>query len=588
MVTPTQAQIAVIVLLNAGHPDQAQRIIGQAEKSLRPGLHCSLAAAFAAKKEYDLALNEYKAALKIEPKHAQAVSGSVEILMTLAMSHLRKKEFKQAHPYLKQALATNPDNLELQNLLATVEISIALEGGSVEDPERMIQAIEKIYLANPERLELAHKLAMLYHQCAIELEASASGTPQLVDAWERAIGYWSLVAEGDDYWELWFKGRASVYGQEIPTDKRDELRQARIKERVRQIHQQYIREYSEMNRKEQADRHRTLLARWTLEMSTTTAVHQMTDFLKSHGQPAPLAVACGPIVWDLLNTRESVQRAAQKAKKLDPENAAALEVLQSLTPLGLAKAMRKDGLLKEAVDTLTAYLETNSRDKEAKALLAELLVQQGQTLLDSNVEQAIEAFQQAKHYGANAQSVDETICQAVYDQASRLIEQDNTARATALLQLAIRSTKTGNALLQDLLAKTQTGPAIKLANEAIEGFSNDTRTYDQTVKDLERALSMLETALRTAPDSPALRKNISDLREVRDKVKASEAHRLNQLAVQQAGEAIDLAKSGQRYSAREKLRQSVRNLEAARALDPSDATIRDNLNQIQTLLNAIN
>lgn len=647
MFSPTQAQIAVVVLSNSGQVEQARKVIRQAESSIQPELHCTLAASLAGEREYEKALAEYKAAFQLAPGFAPAINGMVKIFAALAANYLQKRDWQQALHYAKNALTLAPDNTEIQNLASIVEISGALEGCSLENPEDMINAVEKIYLANPARLELAHKLAMLYHQQAIDLEGNSKDSQRLEETWEKAIAYWSLVMGGDDYWEKWFSARESIYDEPIPPEKREDLRKNKIKEQIRQVHQNFIREYAEAGQNEQVNRHRVLLARWSLEMSTADAVKQMFALMKAKKIPAPLPAACGPNGWSIFGARDDVEKAVKSILKLDPANEAAGLVMDGLTSIGMANALRKEGLLREAVDTLKKYIARPFSDARGRALLGEMLIEQGQTMAGSDLEGAIVCWVEAKRYVANANQIDEIITQAVYKQADYLSDNGETQKALSLLKIGIENVSTGSSMLRDfyakllvheafqmfekvekegnldktkrainkirkmlqdgdkvagpnhpaikenleglnqILANIMTGQAIEMVNEVTEQYGKGSKSFDDTIRILNEAMATLEEANRLLPGTPTILKHVADLNGLRIKIRENEAGHLNQTAVNMAGAAMESAKKGQRYNAADQADQALAMLEKARSLAPDNKTIRENFVQISALREAI-
>jgi tetratricopeptide (TPR) repeat protein len=672
--SPAQVEIAVKVYLNSGQLDRARKMIACADNSIRPDLHCSLGAVFAAKKEYEKALHEYKAALAIQPAHNRAIADSKAIYTSQAVSYLQCKDLRSALHCINEALALNSTDPDLASLAATIEVASALEGSDDQDPHQMLNAVEQAFQANPTNFPLAHKLALLYHQQAINLEENADSPEQLHAAWDKAIAYWALIIEADSYWDQWFLARETYYGQTIAPEVREELRRSKVKERIRQVHRNFVSEYVKTEKSDDVERHQGLMAQWSLEFNTASAVRQMLEWLQRLGSLPPLPAACGPKGWEFFNAAGTVEQAAQQILNTDRKNEAALQIVESLTPIGMVRMLRKDGQLKEAVDLLEGYVAANSRKKlsgqfadtykDATELLVEMLIELGKTLVESNLTQAIAYWHRAIQMGAEVDQVNEIIAQSVFDQANRLADQEENKKALDLLEkgihaldksLKIQTTsrrkelgeipgksligdvyakiaiaeavdmvkkaqkgqnlpKTIRALkeakelliranyligpnhpavdknleaLDQVLADASTGSAVKMVNEAIEGYSKHKLSFKDTLANLDEALRLLGEAGKVLPNDPDIKKNISDVRAVRSQIVTAEAGKLNQQGVEALSFAMNEIKKGNKRAGLKMIDDAYQLLKDANNLAPNNTTISGNLDQATIIRNAL-
>jgi tetratricopeptide (TPR) repeat protein len=601
-----QVEIAVTVFIQSGQFDRAQKMIACADSSIRPNLHCSLAAVFAAKCEYEKALHEYKAALAIQPAHSKAIADSKAIYTSQAVKHLQQKEWRSALHYVNEALALNSTDPDLVNLAATIDIACALEGSNDQDPGQMANAIEKAFHANPTNLALVHKLALLYHQQAIELEENADTPEQLKAVWDKAIAYWAWVLEADSYWEQWFLARESYYGQTVSLEVREELRRSKVKERIRQIHRNFINEYVKTEKSNDVERHRGLMAQWSLEFNSASAVRQILEWLQRHGSPAPLPGACGIKAWELINRTAEAEQAAQQVLKTDRENEAAIQILESFTPIAMARMLRKEGLLHDAVNLLDDYIAENRRKKlaaqqaemnrRARGMLAEMLIELGKTLVESELKQAIACWHQAVQAGAGADQVNQIIAQAVYDQASRLADQSENKKALGLLEVGISAFHkswqienpgkrqsngelVGSSIIADLYARIAILEAVDIVKKAQSAGMSVTRAL-RTFKEAKDVLLRADSLV--GPHHPAVDKNLEALEQLISDASMGSA-------VNMVNEAVE-AYGKQKLSFKDtlaKLDEALRILSESSKAIPGDPDIKKNISDIRKVRSQI-
>lgn len=648
--TSSQARLAVTVLVNAGKLDQARKIIAQVEPNERADLHAAIAAAYDALDQIKPALAEYQNALHLNPSHPEAQRGAVGILALQAAELVKAEDYAAASSLLKKALELDNKNPKLRDFATQVEITALMAGKSSGASVEVLQVLEEIYSRDPTRIDIAHQLAMFYHRQAVDID-EGFGKPGLSQQmWESALAYWGVTLASDEYWKQWAANRQATYQSDkaFTDEELEKLRFEGIRLLIREVNSLFAAAYSTLAKKKEVNRHKMIMADWVVECSTAKAMAATLAFLKKRRQPTLIEVAGGPLYWKKFKIEAKAQQAAQAALALDRSFVPAKEVQDSLGVVSKARAMQKEGLLDEALNILRPYVSKNPADGDAKSLLVELLLKQAETLVHDDIEAALNCWSEAKKLGAPSAQVDEAIVNNVLEQEQKLINEGKQTKAEEILVTAIRlvpsatpikneyyrvrheaikskfDSKTGGsgvtpARLKSAVEEAKTayrqldqviGPnhprvreriaeldglgvgiqvsnAIDRANKAIEGFGNDRLTFKQTDSELASALSDLQEAQRVTPNDNHIREQITAINNVRAKIRSAEAGRLNQEAVNKVNEAASDARSGSRYSAISELESALELIAQAMLLDSNNPTIRENANQIATMLKSI-
>ena len=97
---------------------------------------------------YELAIEDFQTALKIDPKHTIA-------LQNLGSAYRQKKDWPNAKAILERALALNPDD-------ADANYSLGMVYAQQNDPERAYEYLEKAIAARPAYPEALNNLGILY------------------------------------------------------------------------------------------------------------------------------------------------------------------------------------------------------------------------------------------------------------------------------------------------------------------------------------------------------------------------------------------------------------------------------------------
>lgn len=111
---------------------------------LTPREHLALGVSYESQGKLDLAISEYRAALKKDSKET-----GVKPLVYLGNAHAQKGEYKQAARYYQKALAKEPQNGQAQNNLAWVYLQ---QGIKLKEAETLVrQTLDRAPEGDPNR-----------------------------------------------------------------------------------------------------------------------------------------------------------------------------------------------------------------------------------------------------------------------------------------------------------------------------------------------------------------------------------------------------------------------------------------------------
>jgi molecular chaperone DnaK (HSP70) len=641
--TAHQLRLAVAALVNTNQIATAQELVNKADRLVKPDLLVMIATACTRQGEYKQALAGFTQALEIDPRHALARQGASDLLTYQAVQQIEKKEWRKASELIKQAIHLDPENDQLLRIQSAVEAAAVMTGISTDRLQDAITALERLQKGNPHRPDLAHQLALLNHQLAIEMDESSQS--RLRDAcWEKAFSNWAVALVNNEYWKEWGQFRQAVYDQVVSADEIEKLHRDRVSSKIREVHQQFIRAYSEANNTKEVERHKRLQALWMLELDSAQGLKDTLQLLP-HAEPA--LFPSGPLAWQQHNLQAQVEKAAQSALQKNKSFRPAQIVLEAAKPTGLARAMIRQGQYDDAIVILETYLLKAPKDKETQQLLAEAWQSKALLLAGSDLEAAIDAMRKAKSYGAIGEKIEESLAEAVLKRSLELEKAGKLEEAEKILRLGIKNLAQNRSLKDKLaeiardralkymetnigkgkdpkkalsvLEKTQgmlrdadtvAGPrhpiiqgaldelqsaratllnaaAVELANEAGEIFQ-EKDDYAGAMKKLDEALSLLNEASRGQPGDSTVKSNLEQVRQAKAALNSAQAGRLNARAVELANEAQQDAMQGWRSSACSELRQAMELLEEAEDYDRYNSTIQNNKAQISQLIRALN
>lgn len=571
--SPELGRLATTVMLNAGRLDDARRY---AERSSDPAAHTALAAACLSREDYETARDAYLKALELGD-FAPARQGAVNLLIYLAAHAAAREEWDQASQHLQEAIRAHPENPVVRRYSTAVQTAALMRGISADQMEEAIPHLEKLQLEEPGRADLAHQLAMMYHRRAIEMEGTNKAAKR-DRAWELAFANWGLVIESDEYWRQWDEAREFVYEKQIDDAEVEKLRHETIGKVIKDLHNQYIKLYSDRGQSAHLERHKGLRAAWALELVMARALHETIKLLQSKNRVPETAIACGPLMWKHLGIVDKVEATARAALKLVPSFPAAQELLNGLTPVGMARVLIEEGQLMEAIVLLEEHLEKAARDAAARQLIATAYMRYAQTVVHQNLEEAVGYWVKAKSFGAAAADVETEISDAVFREAKKREEAGELAQADSVLRLGLKHAPNSK-LLRDKLAQIANQRAIGVMNELGQG-----PTPTQVLSKLQSAQQILQAADRlVGPNHPVIVKSLNELNQIQAQMASAMLVNKVNGAIERANNAVQNFRPGENYySVSTELNAALSILESAAREAPGEQAIRKHIVDLKT------
>ena len=566
---PEFERIATTVMLKAGRLEDAQQF---ADVSSDAEVHSLVAAALQAQKDYEHAKEEYLKAIKLE-HYAPARHSVTNLLIYQAARHVAQEEWPQATTYLDQAISAYPDNPDLRRYNGAIQTTALMRGISTVEMKEAIAHLETLQAEDPSRADVAHQLAMFYHRQAIEAEETSKPGDRN-QSWEKAFGNWALVVESYEYWRRWDESREFVYEKPIDDDEIERLRHETISKIIKDIHDQYIKVYSDSDKKSEADRHKDLRAQVALELDIAKALHETVTMLQEKGKISNPVIPCGPLMWKHLGIVDKVEEIARVASENFSSFSPAQDILNALTPVGLAKVMIREGQLREAIPLLEEYLDQFPEDVAAQSVLAEAYMRLAQATSVGNLDEAFKYWEKAISLGAQSEQVENEISDAVFREAKKYEKNKAFEEADRVLRLGLSHVPKSK-LLRDKLASTANQRA-----EVLVSSLQDSTPPSEVLTTVEKAENILREADDLAgPQHPAIRKKLKQL-----------ARYLNNPAVSIVDSLDDVLSRVQSMTNSEKqdlikkLKVAQNMLERAHHLNSQDSSIRRNLEQIRMMV----
>lgn len=574
--TPSQAHLAITALLNTGDLAAAEKFIQRADPAGQPDLYCAIAAVHLANSRPEQALQLYQQALDLQPGHNTAGQGKARILAAQGVRLVEEKKTAQANKLLEEALKEQPGDMDLNNFKISLEMAAIAAGSSTSASENVIAALEELFNKDFRRASIAHQLAILYHRRAIELEQQGAFDEL---AWQKALGFWAAALASGTYWQEWFQSRKTIYpvDESALAEMLATLRFDKVKTNVRAVNQEFAKTYSASGQAELANRHRMLVADWSVELTTAVALQKTIDLLHQKKETPPLTFACGPLLWKIFGLEEQAQKTAEQALQLQKGFGPAEQALESQTPVAKARALKEQGLIAEAIQMLRAYVAIAPKGSSAKSVLAELLMSDAENLKNSDPLTAFTRWDEAKKLGGNATAIDEALVTCALSHMEKYLEAKQVEKAKDILQRAIQLVPHARPL-RDNYANI----AHKQILDKFEKAIGKSPSRDKLLSAARIARQEYEALDRiVGPNHPRVKEQLSQLEGLINKAEASE---LNQQAVALIDQAVSAAKYGNRYSARSNLESAQEKLRRAKSLDPSDDVIQQNLNTVNNIL----
>ena len=571
---PEFERIATTVMIKAGRLEDAQRF---ADDSSDAEVHSLVAAALQAQKDYEQAKEEYIKAIKIED-YALARCSVTELLVYQAACHVAQEEWPQATMYLDQAISVDPDNPDLHRYNGAIQTTALMRGISAVEMKEAISHLEKLQVRYPNRADVAHQLAMIYHRQAIEAEG-ISNSKERDRSWEKAFGNWALVVESYEYWRRWDEAREFVYEKPIDDDEIEKLRHETISKIIKDIHDQYIKVYSDNDKKNDVDRHKNLRAQVALELDIAKALHETVVMLQENGKISNPVIPSGPLMWKHLGIANKVEEIARVALETFSTFSPAQDVLNALTPVGLAKVMIREGQLREAIPLLEEYLDQFPEDAAAQTVLAEAFTKLAQATSAGNLDEAFRYWEKAISFGAQAEQVENDIGDAVFREAKKYEKNKAFEEADRVLRLGLSHIPKSK-LLRDKLASIANRRA-----EVMVSSIQDSSPLSKVLTTVEKAEKILREADDfVGPQHPVIRKKLKQLAKYLNNPAVNVVNSLN---LDNVLSRVQSMPNSERQDLIKELKKIQNMLERAHHLDSRDPSIRRNLDYVRTMIAAL-
>jgi tetratricopeptide (TPR) repeat protein len=277
--------------LAANYPDNPDILFYRSVANVRKG-------------DIDKALEELKKILHKNPGCEPAKKLVLELLIYEASKHAGQNNWKEMSLFLTDALKMVSEIPEMQKKLSdfknTLPISLIQTGDRAEAARIWEDELRKDS-SNP---ILIHSLALLYYWWAVHEEEESrkeyealkktstdggealhregeektpgeaavktreSGGNRSDGLWEKAIAYWTLLLNTDEFWTWYKKDREQAWGIDIDRDDIEDIRDQFRYKRLSGLFESYQDSYSQASQNEDASRHKNYSSLLSVERRT--------------------------------------------------------------------------------------------------------------------------------------------------------------------------------------------------------------------------------------------------------------------------------------------------------------------------------
>jgi len=385
--------------------------------------------------------------------HPQAQRLLFRLLIHQAKIHFHQQDYEALSPVLDEALRVMPDHPaameELRDFQAILPYCY-LKIGKRSAAENLWH--QDVWMQGGPAI---HKMAILYYQWAIHAEEQLAhkgeGSPEELDnLWRKAIAFWVALANSDNFWMEWSRGRSKYYEDESKAKELASLKKYILEDLLPSRFRHFFDRYTDLSQESGANRHRryqSLLRREKQATSTWQKLLPLLDKAKQTvgfdlTQKVPLEAAVralqqsegvapcfrgpdqercprcswevlcrcfeqgvepvlhleffgGPLMGEALGLSHFVRRLLEIQASGTVLDEDVEKMADYLSPLGLAMVLLEERLPEQALQEL-AHLEPSLRSSPAsQGLEASAWTEQGRRLETHDLKRALEAWEKA-------------------------------------------------------------------------------------------------------------------------------------------------------------------------------------------------
>lgn len=255
------------------------------ENEAEIGYYLSLA--YAGQEKAEDALSEIKKVLEKKPDNESAKRLAFKILIHQARSRIKENDYKGLSSVLGDALEIAPNDPELDKEIAGFKGILPLsylKAGSREDAARIWEEELK---QNPQDHRVIHNLALLYYWWALDAEncseKDSKKTNKIDFLWKRAIAYWVMLMNTENFWKEWKKEREGLCSIKIKEEDIKKLKNKLIDDRFNKVFHDYVDQHKQNGRQKDSARHEDYLTTLMLEKKTASYYKEALNRVKKLG-----------------------------------------------------------------------------------------------------------------------------------------------------------------------------------------------------------------------------------------------------------------------------------------------------------------
>lgn len=252
-------------------------------------LHYYVGLAHAKAGRIDTALDVLSSVINKNPEHGPTKSLAFKLLVHKAKIKLKEKDWNGLSKILGTALDLAPETQYARNELSSFRTVLPLSYLKESKREEAAQLLEEEFKKKPADSKIIHNLALLYYWWALNEESRAcvlqgeSNNFQKVTSqesentpfckftatksrlWEKAIIYWTMLNQTDEFWTSWRSERQDTCGLTIKEEDLREMRNNLLEERLSRTFYDYANQYAKNAQGQDSSRHETYITDLILE-----------------------------------------------------------------------------------------------------------------------------------------------------------------------------------------------------------------------------------------------------------------------------------------------------------------------------------
>lgn len=183
----------------------------RAENKAEPEHQYSLAVVLARQGEVEEALVLLRGVIDQNASHQAARNLAYRLIVHLAESMAKEAKWQRVSDLTVEALRVRPEGVDPTIDFAKFRGILPMSHLRSGDREEAARLWEQQLIENPHSAPILHNLALMHYWWARGVEKDGNQS-SLVQRWQPAIIYWSLLQQVDGFWTEWSNNRARTWG----------------------------------------------------------------------------------------------------------------------------------------------------------------------------------------------------------------------------------------------------------------------------------------------------------------------------------------------------------------------------------------